>query len=173
MTDATVARDHREEGAFATLRRGLRMMPEFRRGLPATFALALVATAGRVVVPIAVQQVIDRGLATGGDPDLGVVTRLVLLCAVVRRPRLLVLDDATSAVDPAVEARILDALRASDRPSTVVVIAYRQATISLADEVVWLEQGQVLARGSHEQLVDEVPGYAALVRAYSQAEVAA
>jgi ATP-binding cassette subfamily B protein len=55
----------------------------------------------------------------------------------------------------------------------VVVIAYRQATIALADEVVWLEQGQVLARGSHEQLLAEVPGYAALVRAYSQAEVAA
>jgi putative ABC transport system ATP-binding protein len=82
MTDATVAADHREEGAFATLRRGLRMMPEFRRGLPVTFALALIATAGRVVVPIAVQQVIDRGLA-GGDPDLGLITQLVLLCAVV------------------------------------------------------------------------------------------
>ena len=40
--------EERPEGAFATLRRGLRMMPEFRRGLPATFALALVATAGRV-----------------------------------------------------------------------------------------------------------------------------
>jgi ATP-binding cassette, subfamily B, bacterial len=74
--------DRRSEGAFATLRRGLRMMPEFRRGLPVTFALALVATAGRVVVPIAVQQVIDRGLAAG-DPDLGLITRLVLLCAVV------------------------------------------------------------------------------------------
>jgi ATP-binding cassette, subfamily B, bacterial len=83
MTDATVERDHREEGAFATLRRGLRMMPEFRRGLPITFALALIATAGRVVVPIAVQQVIDRGLAADGGPDTGLVTRLVLLCAVV------------------------------------------------------------------------------------------
>jgi putative ABC transport system ATP-binding protein len=72
----------RPEGAFATLRRGLRMMPEFRRGLPATFALALVATAGRVVVPIAVQQVIDRGLAAG-DPDLGLITQLVGLCALV------------------------------------------------------------------------------------------
>ena len=72
----------RPEGAFATLRRGLRMMPEFRRGLPATFALALVATAGRVVVPVAVQQVIDRGLASG-DPDLGLVTQLVAVCAVV------------------------------------------------------------------------------------------
>jgi ABC-type sugar transport system ATPase subunit len=99
--------------------------------------------------------------------------RIALARAVVRRPRLLVLDDATSAVDPSVEARILDALRTSDAPATVVVIAYRQATISLADEVVWLENGRVLARGSHEQLLTEVPGYAALVRAYSQAEVAA
>ena len=82
MTDAVVAADHREEGALATLRRGLRMMPEFRRGLPVTFALALVATAGRVVVPIAVQQVIDRGLA-GGEPDLTLITRLVLACALV------------------------------------------------------------------------------------------
>jgi putative ABC transport system ATP-binding protein len=74
--------DRREEGALATLRRGLRMMPEFRRGLPVTFALALVATTGRVVVPIAVQQVIDRGLAAG-NPDNGLVTELVLACAVV------------------------------------------------------------------------------------------
>ena len=111
----------------------------------------------------------ERGATLSG----GQRQRLALARAVVRRPRLLVLDDATSAVDPAVEARILDALRDSDRPSTVVVIAYRQATISLADEVVWLEHGQVLARGSHEQLLDEVPGYAALVRAYSQVEVPA
>lgn len=73
--------EHRQEGALATLRRGLAMMPEFRRGLPATFALALVATAGRVVVPIAVQQVIDRGLAGPGGPDLGLVRDVVLLCA--------------------------------------------------------------------------------------------
>jgi putative ABC transport system ATP-binding protein len=82
VTDATVAADHREEGALATLRRGLRMMPEFRRGLPATFALALVATAGRVVVPIAVQQVIDRGLAAG-SPDMSLITWLILACALV------------------------------------------------------------------------------------------
>jgi ATP-binding cassette, subfamily B, bacterial len=111
----------------------------------------------------------ERGATLSG----GQRQRLALARAIVRRPRLLVLDDATSAVDPSVEARILDALRAGDDPATVVVIAYRQATIALADEVVWLEQGQVLARGSHEQLLAEVPGYAALVRAYSQAEVAA
>jgi ATP-binding cassette subfamily B protein len=78
----TAATEQREEGAFQTLRRGLRMMPEFRRGLPATFALALIATAGRVVVPIAVQQVIDRGLS-GGKADIGLITWLVLACALV------------------------------------------------------------------------------------------
>ena len=57
----------RTEGAMATLRRGLRMMPEFRRGLPVTFALALVATLGRVVVPVAVQQTLDRGLGAPGS----------------------------------------------------------------------------------------------------------
>ncbi|MFD2092291.1 ABC transporter ATP-binding protein [Blastococcus deserti] len=111
----------------------------------------------------------ERGATLSG----GQRQRLALARAVVRRPRLLVLDDATSAVDPAVEARILDALRAGDPPATVVVIAYRQATIALADEVVWLEQGRVLARGTHEELLADVPGYTALVRAYSQAEVAA
>jgi ATP-binding cassette subfamily B protein len=82
MSEPMLPADRREEGALATLRRGLRMMPEFRRGLPATFALALVATAGRVVVPIAVQQVIDRGLAAG-DPDMSLITWLVLACGLV------------------------------------------------------------------------------------------
>jgi ATP-binding cassette subfamily B protein len=116
----------------------------------------------------------ERGATLSG----GQRQRLALARAVVRKPRLLVLDDATSAVDPSVEARILDALRSggggtTDEPATVVVIAYRQATIALADEVVWLEQGRALARGTHEELLAAVPGYAALVRAYTQAEVAA
>jgi ATP-binding cassette subfamily B protein len=108
----------------------------------------------------------ERGASLSG----GQRQRLALARAVIRRPRLLVLDDATSAVDPAVEARILDALRVSEEPSTVVVVAYRQATIALADEVVWIEQGRALARGTHERLLAEVPGYAALVKAYSQTE---
>ncbi|WP_369133274.1 ABC transporter ATP-binding protein [Modestobacter sp. I12A-02662] len=78
-----LAADRRPEGAFATLRRGLRMMPEFRSGLPVTFLLALVATAGRVVVPVAVQQTLDRGLAGPGGPDLPLVRELVLGSALV------------------------------------------------------------------------------------------
>ncbi|MGY1603748.1 ABC transporter ATP-binding protein [Geodermatophilus sp. SYSU D00815] len=83
MSEIELPADRREEGAFATLRRGLRMMPEFRRGLPLTFLLALIATAGRVVVPIAVQQTIDEGLSGPGGPDLDLVRDLVVVCAVV------------------------------------------------------------------------------------------
>ena len=61
MTESELRAQRRSESALATLRRAS-AMPEFRRGLPVTFALALIATAGRVVVPVAVQQVLDRGL---------------------------------------------------------------------------------------------------------------
>ncbi|HUR14087.1 MAG TPA: ABC transporter ATP-binding protein [Mycobacteriales bacterium] len=61
-----------ERGSFATLAHGLRLAPEFRAGLPVTLALALLSTAGRVVVPLAVQQTIDHGLS-GPTPDLELV----------------------------------------------------------------------------------------------------
>jgi ABC-type multidrug transport system fused ATPase/permease subunit len=108
----------------------------------------------------------ERGASLSG----GQRQRLALARAVIRTPRLLVLDDATSAVDPSVEARILDALRATDSPATVVVVAYRQATIALADEVVWIENGRLVARGTHDELLAQVPGYARLVRAYQPPE---
>ncbi len=69
------------EGAWHTLVRGLRLTPEARDGLAATLLLALVATAGRVIVPVAVQQTIDRGLRAAGGPDLGVVATLTSLAA--------------------------------------------------------------------------------------------
>ncbi|GAB4082829.1 ABC transporter ATP-binding protein [Modestobacter muralis] len=84
MTDEPLLpADERHEGALQTLRRGLRMMPEFRQGLPATFALALIATAGRVVVPIAVQQTLDRGLGAPTGPDIDLVRVLVAISVVV------------------------------------------------------------------------------------------
>jgi ATP-binding cassette, subfamily B, bacterial len=73
---------HPEASALATLRRGLRLAPEFRAGLALTLLLALTATAGRVVVPVAVQQSVDRGLADPGGPQLGPVRHAVLLATV-------------------------------------------------------------------------------------------
>ena len=71
------------EGSFATLRRGLRLSPEFRRGLWVTLALAVVSTAGRVVVPVSVQQVLDRGLGGAAGVDAALTLRLCLLALAV------------------------------------------------------------------------------------------
>jgi ATP-binding cassette subfamily B protein len=104
----------------------------------------------------------ERGTTLSG----GQRQRLALARAVIREPRLLVLDDATSAIDPRIEAEILDGLRRAGDRTTVVVIAYRRATISLADEVVYVEQGRVLDRGRHEELLERSDGYRRLVTAY-------
>jgi len=71
------------ESTWRTMVRGLRLTPELRVGIGGTLLLALVATAGRVVVPVAVQQTIDRGLRAGTGPDIGVVTLLIALAACV------------------------------------------------------------------------------------------
>jgi ATP-binding cassette subfamily B protein len=66
-------------GTWATLRRGVQLSPELRRGIGITLALALLSTLGRVVVPFVVQQSTDRGILAPGGPDTGVVLQLVLL----------------------------------------------------------------------------------------------
>jgi ATP-binding cassette, subfamily B, bacterial len=107
----------------------------------------------------------ERGTSLSG----GQRQRISLARALVRRPRLLILDDATSAVDPEVEARILQALRTEGTGATLVVVAYRKATIALADEVVHLEDGRIADRGTHAELLERSPSYAHLVNAYEQA----
>lgn len=103
----------------------------------------------------------ERGTSLSG----GQRQRISLARALVRRPRLLVLDDATSAVDPEVEQRILAGLRET-AGSTLVVVAYRKATIGLADEVVHLVDGRIADRGTHAELLARSPSYAELVNAY-------
>jgi ATP-binding cassette subfamily B protein len=71
-----------ESGAWATLRRGLALSPEFRSGLPVTLLLALISTVGRVVVPVAVQRTVDDGLLGPGGPDVGQVRTAVTAAAV-------------------------------------------------------------------------------------------
>jgi ABC-type multidrug transport system fused ATPase/permease subunit len=110
----------------------------------------------------------ERGTTLSG----GQRQRLALARALVRNPRLLVLDDCTSAVDPSVEAAILDGLREQSEDAaraTVVVIAYRKATVALADEVLFLEDGAISARGTHEELLETSAGYRELITAYAKA----
>jgi ABC-type multidrug transport system fused ATPase/permease subunit len=104
----------------------------------------------------------ERGATLSG----GQRQRVALARALVRRPRLLLLDDATSAVDPTTEARILAALRGNLQETTTLVVANRPSTIALADEVVFLDEGRVVDHGRHADLLDRQPGYEQLIRAY-------
>ena len=95
----------------------------------------------------------ERGITLSG----GQRQRLAFARALVRRPRLLLLDDATSAVDPRVEQQILDALRRS-LSMTTLIVAHRVSTVALADSVRYLRDGQVAAAGTHEELLPEGAG---------------
>lgn len=106
----------------------------------------------------------ERGASLSG----GQRQRIALARAVIRQPGLLVLDDATSAVDPSVEQAILAALREASAGTTVLVVAYRLATIGLADEVVYVERGRLVDRGAHDDLMARSPGYRDLVTAYAR-----
>jgi ABC-type multidrug transport system fused ATPase/permease subunit len=126
----------------------------------------MIATADRFIreLPDGYDTVVgERGHTLSG----GQRQRVALARALARAPRILILDDATSSVDPTVEADILGALR-RELDTTLIVVAYRLSTIRLADRVVYLEDGRVAGTGSHDQLLATLPGYAAIIRAYEE-----
>ncbi|HWK25444.1 MAG TPA: ABC transporter ATP-binding protein [Solirubrobacter sp.] len=98
----------------------------------------------------------ERGLTLSG----GQRQRIAIARAFLADPRILILDDATSSVDATTEREIKAALREVMAGRTTFVIAHRLSTIALADEIVVLERGQLVARGTHEELLEASPLYA-------------
>ena len=98
----------------------------------------------------------ERGLTLSG----GQRQRVAIARALIADPRILILDDATSSVDARTEAAIKRGLREVMEGRTTFVVAHRLSTISLADEIVVMDGGRVVDRGSHEELLERCPLYA-------------
>ncbi len=97
----------------------------------------------------------ERGITLSG----GQRQRIAIARALLVDPRVLILDDATASVDATTEAQIRLGLREAMRGRTTLIIAHRLSTIALADEIVVLDRGRIVARGSHEELLAASPVY--------------
>ena len=106
----------------------------------------------------------ERGVTLSG----GQKQRIAIARALILDPRILILDDATSSVDYETEYRIQQALERLMKGRTSFVIAQRIATVLNADQILVLERGEIVARGTHEELLNESPVYAEIY--YSQLE---
>jgi ATP-binding cassette, subfamily B, bacterial len=104
----------------------------------------------------------ERGVSLSG----GQRQRVALARALVRRPALLLLDDTTSALDPATEARVVSNLRSELDHATVLMVASRPSTIALADHVVFLHDARVVATGTHNELLLSNDTYRTIMEAF-------
>jgi ABC-type multidrug transport system fused ATPase/permease subunit len=98
----------------------------------------------------------ERGLTLSG----GQRQRVAIARALLADPRILILDDATSSVDAQTEAAIKRGLREAMAGRTTFIVAHRMSTISLADEIVVMDGGRIVDRGSHDELLERCPLYA-------------
>ena len=117
---------------------------------------------------------LDSPVAQGGTNfSGGQRQRLAIARAVVRRPAIYLFDDSFSALDLSTDAKLRAALRPVTTESTVVVVAQRVSTIRDADVIVVLEDGRVVGRGSHDELLASCPTYQEIVESQLSAEEAA
>jgi ATP-binding cassette subfamily B protein len=105
-------------------------------------------------------QVGDRGVQLSG----GQRQRVAIARALIRRPRILILDEATSALDAGLESVVQEALRAIDYRPTTLIIAHRLSTVAGVDRVVVVDQGRIVASGTHDELIHASPFYRQLVQ---------
>ena len=97
--------------------------------------------------------------------------RLAIARALISDPEIYLFDDSFSALDTATDARLRAALRRDAADATVIVVAQRVATVLDADEIIVLEQGRIVGRGQHAELLESCPTYLEIVNSQLRQEV--
>ncbi len=114
---------------------------------------------------------LEAPIAQGGtNVSGGQRQRLAIARALIRGPEIYLFDDAFSALDLATDARLRQALRPVTTDATVVIVAQRVSTIVDADQIVVLEDGEIVGRGTHHELLDTCPTYLEIVESQLSAE---
>jgi ATP-binding cassette subfamily B protein len=117
---------------------------------------------------------LEASVAQGGtNVSGGQRQRLSIARALVRRPPILLFDDSFSALDTATDARLRSALARAEAGATMLVVAQRVATIVGADQILVVDDGRIVARGTHEELLETSPTYTEIVESQLSAEEAA
>ncbi len=125
-------------------------------------ALRIAQAAGFVsAMPGGLEARIEQG---GTNVSGGQRQRLSIARALVRKPEIYLFDDSFSALDLATDARLRMALRPHTADAAVVIVAQRVSTITSADEILVLEDGELIGRGTHEELLETNPTYAEIVQ---------
>ncbi len=115
------------------------------------------------------EETVEQG---GANFSGGQKQRLTIARALVRKPRILILDDSASALDYATDAQLRMAIRAMENPPTTFIVSQRAASVRFADEILVLDDGALVGKGTHEDLLASCPVYQEIYYSQFPKEVA-